>query len=254
MLGLPLRAASCHPYFQQNIRQLELLAQGLLTAADPCELPDSTLRAKVIPWVLELAHSQRFSVQCGQLACVYFDLFNRQYPSASLAKAEVVACTCLLLASKFMKTSDLTLDWVSEVCERAAGVELVKLMELEILDALDFQLDQPTAAEVINLTLCMSAPGYDLSKLITESLEYASLCYHHVKLLAYGPIIVGLAGACSTLEQHVLLEFRDQWLDVVLAKTSVQRERVLELSSMIRVQLRLQYGSDTETEQPGHLT
>ena len=248
MQSLPLRAASCYPYFEENLRQLELLTQGLLSAADTCELPNSALRFEVITWVLDLAHSQHFSVHCGQLACVYFDLFSRRWPSSRLAVMRVVACTCLLLASKFIEVSALTPDWVSEVCGREAGAENVKLMELAILTELDFHLDQPTAAEVINLTLCMSAPGHDFSKLIKESLAYASVCYHHVKLLAYGPIAIGLAGVCSALEQYSLLEFRDQWLDMVLDKTSVQRERVLELSSRIRAQLRDLYSSDTETE------
>jgi hypothetical protein len=160
----------------------------------------------------------------------------------------VVACTCLLLASKFIEVSALTPDWVSEVCGREAGTEDVKRMELMILTELDFQLDQPTAAEVVNQALCMSAPGHDFSKLIKDSLAYSSACYPREKLLAYGPIAIGLAGVCSALEQHSLFEFRDQWLDMVLGKTSVQKETVLELSSKIRTQLRDLYGSDAETE------
>lgn len=198
--------------------------------------------------MLELAHFQQFSVQCGQLACVYFDQFTREWTESSSEVLRLVAATCLLLASKFIEVAALSPDWVSEICGRTVSAEDVKSVEMRILLQLDYRLDHPTAAEVISLVLGLSAPGHDFSRLIEASSAYSSACYPNEKLLQYGPISIGLAAICCALEQRNLYEFRNQWLSLVLGKTNVKRETVFELSFVIKSQLKNLYGSDEETE------
>jgi len=208
----------------------------------------SNLRSKTLTWVLEIAHLQQFSVHSAQLACAYFDLFSLKWGNSDAAVVRVVAATCLMLASKFLEVHALTPDWVSEVCGRKVSAEEIQSLELGILDQLDYDLDQPTAAEAIRLVLGLTAPGHDFSQLIAESDAYASACYPSLKLALYGPVAIGLAAVCCALEQRSLYEFRDQWLGLVLEKTAVKRGTVQELSSKIKVQLKDMYGSDAETE------
>jgi len=175
-------------------------------------------------------------------------MVTREYTDYSEEVMRLVGATCLMLASKFVEVVALSPDWVSGICGRTVGAEGVKNVELRILLQLDFHLDQPTAAEVINLVLSMSAPGHDFSRLIETSHAYSSACYPSEKLHQYGPIAIGLAAVCCALEQRNLYEFRNQWLSLVLDKTNVKRETVLELSLKIKSQLKDLYGSDAETE------
>lgn len=218
---------------------MNALAESLMT---------SNSRLETLTWVLEMAHHQQFSVHSAQLACAYFDLFSLKWGNSDAEVVRVVAATCLMLASKFLEVEVLTPDWVSEVCGRKASAEDIQSLELVILNQLDYDLDQPTAAEAIRLVLGLTAPGHDFSQLIAESDAYASACYPSLKLAIYGPVTIGVAAVCCALEQRNLFEFRDQWLSLVLEKTAVKQETVAELSSKIKTQLKDMYGSDAETE------
>lgn len=210
--------------------------------------PSSNNRSETLTWVLELAHHHKFSVHSAQLACVYFDLFSLKWANSDQTVVRVVAATCLMLASKFLEVRALNPDWVSEVCEKRVTADDVKDLELVLLAQLDYQLDQPTAAEVIRLVLGLTAPGHDFSQLIAESDAYASACYPSTELMVYGPVAIGLAAVCCALEQRRLYDFRDQWLSLILEKTTVSQKTVAGLSAKIRTQLKDMYGSDEETE------
>lgn len=202
----------------------------------------------ILTWLLEAAHHHKFSVHSAQLACVYFDLFSLRWANSDQTVIRVVAATCLMVASKFLEVRALTPDWVSEVCERQVTAEEVKDLELVLFQEIDYQLDQPTAAEAVRLLLGLAAPGHDFSQLIAESDAYASACYPSTELMVYGPVAIGLAAVCCALEQRKLFDFRDQWLNLILGKTSVSQKTVAELSAKIRTQLKDMYGSDEETE------
>lgn len=153
-----------------------------------------------------------------------------------------------MVASKFQEVAALTPDWVSDVCGHRASRDDVTTLELLLLSQLNYDLDQPTAAEVVRLTLCMAAPGHDFKTLIEESEAFSSVCYPNLKLMMYGSVTIGLAAVCCALEQRTLYDFRDQWLDLVLSKVTADRDTVKDLSHRIKGHLKDLYGSDAETE------
>ena len=241
------RVSACYSYTLGNLSHLQAMTQDRSThlAALSGDLLDEEFRLKVITWLFDLGFKLKLSAKCVQLSAVYFDIFCSKWAKQCGEVVRTVALTCLMVAAKFDESSIVSPVWVVEQSGNAASLTDIFNLEMLILETLDWELDQPTAAELSSLLLEVSAPGQDFSGITQESDEY--VCYSLRSLSLHGPTAVAIASICCAFEHYGQTAYRDQWLAIVLRHTALTRESVLSLSASIKTQVKQRFGNSNDS-------
>jgi hypothetical protein len=154
-----------------------------------------------------------------------------------------------MVSSKFMDVAIVAPENIAVYC--GVSTQTILLLEMHVLTCLNWELDKATAAEASRLFLAISAPEHDFSKLITESDCFSNVCYQDSSLIQAGPVLVALAAVCCAFERHSSFQDRDNWLDIVLNHTVLERSSVLEFSALIRQTIEDRFQANSGNSEEG---
>ena len=212
---------------------LQTYALNNFTVRSTVVSPKSALRQQIVNGLFELVCNLHYSAKTAQLACIYMDEAATVLGLSTVSKMRQLSAICLQLASKFEERSQLDVQTLTRIAGISLSADGLILMESGTLQALYWDLDRLTAAEVSRVALAFSAPNQDFRELIKESDEFASVGYTDSEIAGAGPVVIGLAAVCCSFERRSSLESRDNWLEIVLPALGVTKAAVLTVSDQV---------------------
>ena len=90
---------------------------------------------------------------------------------------QIVGLCILYLASKFEDNVRCSLEELEIHSKGWFSKEHLRIVEMFILEKLEWRICYPTAAEISRLMLYNARPDYDFSQVINQSDRYALECY-----------------------------------------------------------------------------
>jgi hypothetical protein len=162
----------------------------------PYSIPPQ-LRERLVDWIFDTCFELKGSSKTGQLAVVLFDLFISRREVVGVYK--LVAAVTLMLAFKFEERLRLSPCDVVEMCRKTYALAAVVTTERFMLDTLNWDLLQPTAAEALPYQLVATGDFEALSGLIKRCDAYAAWCYSDAELAKQGAQTIAAASFCCVL-------------------------------------------------------
>jgi hypothetical protein len=203
---------------------------------------DAECRFKMAEWCFQVVDVCKFSRETVAIAMSYLDRYVSTatgLPALFDRKVfQLAAMTCLYTAIKIHEPEAMEVRIVSQLSRSAHTEEQVTDMELEILHAIQWRMNPPTALSFIRNFLAL-VPGVVMSKADRETAyELAryqtELAVHEYSLVAIDASSVAFAALTNALETVACKETMD--IMNVLAKVSsldIQRNFVTELQDKL---------------------
>jgi hypothetical protein len=164
----------------------------------PYSIPPQ-LRERLVDWIFDTCYELKGSNKTGQLAVVLFDLFISRREVVNGGVYKLVGAVTLMLAFKFEERHRLRPCDVVELCRKTYSVTAVVTTERFMLDTLNWDLLQLTAAEALPYQLVLTSDFEALSGLLKRCDAYAALCYSDAELAKLGAQTIAAASFCCVL-------------------------------------------------------
>merc|ERR1712029_758842 len=107
------------------------------------------MRKIVSDWMLEVTEEQQCQPEVFHLAINYLDRFLAT-TNISKTKFQLVAATCLFLASKFKETSPLPAEHLVIYTDYSISIQEIMSLEMTVLDALQWDLSAVTPYSILD--------------------------------------------------------------------------------------------------------
>ena len=180
------------------------------------------MRSILVDWLVEVADEYSLTSETLFLTLNYLDRYL-SLKSVKRNKLQLVGITCMLVASKYEEIYAPQVDDFCYITDNTYARDDILLMERHILDALRFELTQPTARQFLKYLTSVCGADSDLESLATYFIELALLDYG---FLSYCPSVV----ASSAL---VLAHFTSERVLSVVAFQKCSYYSPLEIRSCI---------------------
>ena len=119
---------------------------------------NATMREILVDWLVEVAEEYKLSSDTLYLSVWYIDRVLSVHP-VPRAKLQLVGVTCMLVAAKYEEIYAPQVDEFCYITDNTYERQDVLAMERTVLDALDFELTQPTVKTF--LRRCLRAADAD---------------------------------------------------------------------------------------------
>jgi cyclin A len=134
---------------------------------------NATMREILVDWLVEVAEEYKLSSDTLYLSVWYIDRVLSVHP-VPRAKLQLVGVTCMLVAAKYEEIYAPQVDEFCYITDNTYERQDVLAMERTVLDALDFELTQPTVKTF--LRRCLRAADADAkTEFLANYLAEASL-------------------------------------------------------------------------------
>ena len=182
-----------------------------------------SMRSILVDWLVEVADEYSLTSETLFLTLNYLD----RYLGLKLVKRnrlQLVGITCMLVASKYEEIYAPQVDDFCYITDNTYTRDDILLMERDILDALRFELTQPTARQFLKYLTSLCGADSDLESLATYFIELTLLDY---SFLSYCPSMV----ASSAL---VLAHFTSERVLSVVGFQKCSYYSPLEIKSCVK--------------------
>ena len=159
-----------------------------------------SMRSILVDWLVEVADEYNLTSETLFLTLNYLDRYLG-IKSVKRNQLQLVGITCMLVASKYEEIYAPQVDDFCYITDNTYTRDDLLLMERHILDALHFELTQPTARQFLKFLTSRCGADSDLELLAAYFIELTLLEY---SFLSYCPSVVAssaLVLAHFTLER-----------------------------------------------------
>lgn len=178
------------------------------TASAPLHSVDVDCRSKMVSWCFQVVDFCKFQRETVSIAINYLDRYMAS-PASGLAHTDrktfqLCAMTCLYTAVKIHEPEAMDPKLVSTLSRGTYSPQEVEVMEAQILGALEWRMNPPTALSFVRmfldilpagfLTLAQRETAYELSKFQTE------LAINEYDFLSVRPSIIAYSALVNALE------------------------------------------------------
>ena len=177
------------------------------------------MRKIVTDWMLEVCEDQQCQPEVFFLAVNYLD---RYLSLVNIAKnqLQLVASTCLLLASKFSQVVPLSTEQLVIYTDNSVTVEELRQMEINVLNALQWELSSVTAHSFLEHLI----PGLHLSSKVnidkvkrnTDSIMATAATEYQFMLTK--PSLIASAALAIVVKETSENLIEDQEIEKILSK------------------------------------
>jgi cyclin A len=156
---------------------------------------NAVMRGILVDWLVEVAEEYKLSADTLYLSVGYIDRVLSVQPVAR-TKLQLLGVTCMLIASKYEEIYAPQVDEFCYITENTYSREDVLLMERTVLDALEFELTQPTIKTFLRRALRAAETDAKVEFLANYLCELSLLEYD---MLAFAPSVVAAASVSLAL-------------------------------------------------------
>ncbi|CAK75510.1 unnamed protein product (macronuclear) [Paramecium tetraurelia] len=193
---------------------------------------NSSLRAKMIDWMIEVLTSYKCKDQTFFLAVRLMDQYlNLSLKSHAPQDMHLIGVTCMFIACKFEEVQPVKLQTVHEkIAHKKLSKEEIREKENQIGQALDFKFFGATLYEIITITLQMINQYQKLHQIVVYLAkmiiyDYSIISQFNYSLLSAACIIIGCNLSCQDQSDEIIAQ--------VLQLLNVDKDATLDLSSRI---------------------
>ena len=156
---------------------------------------NAVMRGILVDWLVEVAEEYKLSADTLYLSVGYIDRVLSVQPVAR-TKLQLLGVTCMLIASKYEEIYAPQVDEFCYITDNTYSREDVLLMERTVLDALEFELTQPTIKTFLRRALRAAETDAKVEFLANYLCELSLLEYD---MLAFPPSVVAAASVSLAL-------------------------------------------------------
>lgn len=156
------------------------------------------MRKVVTTWMLEVCEEQSIEDQVLPLAVNYMDRFLCTC-RIKRSQLQLLAATCLLLASKIRCCNSFQLDLLSAYTDYSVTPENITSWEILVLSKLQWNLAAVTGFDYIDQLIERSTWGQDSPYLRRHAHTLVSICYTEPSLIQTTPSLIAAACVCSAI-------------------------------------------------------
>ncbi|CAG7823390.1 unnamed protein product [Allacma fusca] len=193
------------------------------------------MRKVVASWMLEVCEEQRCDEAVFPLAVAILDRFLAT-STIKKEQLQLVACVCLLLASKTRQCNYFSLDLLSWYTDNSVSPQSLRSWELMILSQLNWDVNVITATDFVDFLL-VRTPGQPMfhsknSLLIRRhAITFIALCSTEPRFVGLQPSLIAASAIYTALKG---VRRSDSTLANELAHmASVTLEQLISISSSI---------------------
>tara|TARA_B110000977_G_scaffold1164_1_gene1674 strand:- start:8891 stop:9658 length:768 start_codon:yes stop_codon:yes gene_type:complete len=157
---------------------------------------NSVMRGILVDWLVEVAEEYKLSADTLYLSVTYIDRCLSVQPIAR-TKLQLLGVTCMLIASKYEEIYAPQVDEFCYITDNTYSRDDVLQMERTVLDALEFELTQPTIKTFLRRTLRAAETDSKTEFLANYLCELSMLEYG---MLDFAPSVVAAASVSVALE------------------------------------------------------
>jgi hypothetical protein len=178
------------------------------------------MRDKLMQFVVDLTAEIGASVETAQLAVTIIDLFLSK-TTARKAVLQLVGVVGMMIALKFHESMAYTLEHAFIHSGKTFKKDDIKLAEIYAMQKLGWKLEIPTAAELSRQLVYITGVEYDFTKILERSDSFAMICYTDYNLSQFSIVSRAVVSVVCALEQFNQISFRNQWLNFLNVKLSL---------------------------------
>lgn len=156
---------------------------------------NAVMRGILVDWLVEVAEEYKLSADTLYLSVGYIDRVLSVQPVAR-TKLQLLGVTCMLIASKYEEIYAPQVDEFCYITDNTYSREDVLSMERTVLDALEFELTQPTIKTFLRRALRAAETDAKVEFLANYLCELSLLEYD---MLAFAPSVVAAASVSLAL-------------------------------------------------------
>lgn len=175
-------------------------------------------RTVVLDWLVKTSNDLKASDKTLELAILYLECFLSKKVISGLRILELVAILCFCIALKYEEGRSLTPSEIQEVCSVPVALNDILTTEFFIINTLEWNLDIPTASEVLYSLLPLTPSPESFTKYILP-------CYLNYSIAQRGVLAVTLVAGTRILNKLDKSMSKTDWL------SSLQQELKLNLDS-----------------------
>ncbi|CAD8057057.1 unnamed protein product [Paramecium primaurelia] len=193
---------------------------------------NSSLRAKMIDWMIEVMTSYKCKDQTFFMAVRLMDQYLNQSQKSHVPQdMHLIGVTCMFIACKFEEVQPVKLQIVHEkIAHKKLTKEEIKEKENQIAQALDFKFFGTTLYEIITITLQMINQYQKLHQIVVYLAkmilyDYQIISQFNYSILSAACIIIGCNLSCQDQNDEIIAQ--------VLQLLNVNKDATLDLSNKI---------------------
>lgn len=154
-------------------------------------------RAGIVDWLFEIVTVFNMKTRTVYLAMEYLDKYLRSTTNDHIERLQLIAATCLYIASKSNNDVNLTISDLPFCADRIYEVDDILLLEDTILNGIEWEVTIPTLYDCVTFYLeRMKIKGgskdFWLSLFISEFALQTNLCHHSLCVIAATIITISL--------------------------------------------------------------
>jgi len=191
------------------------------------------MRKIVSDWMLEVTEEQQCQPEVFHLAINYLDRFLAT-TNISKTKFQLVAATCLFLASKFKETSPLPAEHLVIYTDYSISIQEIMSLEMTVLDALQWDLSAVTPYSILDhiLRTVNFQPMFDPRVVRKHAETFVALAATEYSFCHQSPMVVAVAclgAALRGLNPHGL----EAMLSAIHLSCGLQMEQIKQCMDLI---------------------
>lgn len=187
---------------------------------------NATMRGILVDWLIEVAEEYKLTPDTLFLSVKYIDCCL-SVCAVARTQLQLVGVTCMLIASKYEEIYAPQVDEFCYITDNTYTREDVLLMERTVLDALDFELTQPTTRLFLRQYLQAAECDIKVDFFANFLAELALLDY---KLLKFSPSIL----AAATLYLALETLGNCPWSPNLVHQTGIREDYLIECVAELR--------------------
>ncbi|XP_078394124.1 G1/S-specific cyclin-D1-like [Cetorhinus maximus] len=157
------------------------------------------MRSLLAGWMLEVCEEERCEKEVFPLAMNYLDRFLSAVPLGK-SRLQLLGSACLFLASKLRETSPLSVETVCAYTAHSSRPEELRVMELLLLNKLQWDIAAPTALEFVERLIgAMGLPRVKEQVVRRHTETFITLCTIDCEFLSYPPSMIGAASLAAAV-------------------------------------------------------
>lgn len=191
------------------------------------ELPASQVssRGKTLSLLYSISESHNLSTYTFQLSVEIFNIFLSKN-TLSPPDLELVGLACLLISNKYNGDSHLDLRQIERLSSNKFTVFHIQIIEIYILQTLNWQVSIPTASEILRVLLLVTGVNTNFQKVFERSDAFVLHFYLDAKFTKFCAVELAVVAVVCALEQFNQTAFRNQWVGFVCSRHALDVNRL----------------------------
>lgn len=170
------------------------------------------MREQACNWIFDFCADCETSSRTPQLACYILDSFLAKKKLNNLAILSLIEALAVHIAMKLECDDSFDIEEIQQLLENRFTISAIHTTERYMLQVIQWDINPPTASEILRHMLLAVCPDFDFSYLYARSDAYCAMCYADYSLNMFRPHIIAAASVCCVLDRIKQTDFKNEWL------------------------------------------